>query len=100
MLQQLSAKGISLLRQEAVNLEATAALQAASLGSITPGEDSVFGRLCQFGDMAISCLSHQMANLVLKRRDTALNRISKFVGPESALTLSCWVLPLSSPEIR
>lgn len=72
-----------------MNLEATAtaALQAVSLGSITPGEDSVFGRLCQFGDMAISCLSHQMANLVLKRRDTALNRIYKFVGPESALTL-------------
>ena len=107
-LQQLLSENLWFSQQEALALESTAmaAFQAVSWldlwsltiskvaagsGSSALEDDASFRRLCQSGGRAISYLAHQTANLwanlVLRRRDAVLTRVTKGAGREAALGL-------------
>ncbi|XP_066955743.1 F-BAR domain only protein 2 [Macrobrachium rosenbergii] len=107
-LEQLRAEDISLLHQESATLKTTAmaVFQAVSWMdhwsttvakvitsslSLTNEEVANLNRMFLSGGRTITYLAHQTANLwadlTLKRRDVVLSRVSKFVSPESVLTL-------------
>lgn len=105
-LDQIRTEGTSFTHQESATMQLTAstAFQAVSwlnlwstVGKISAAmpsnseESATFLRLLLSGGETISYLVHLTANVwanwILKRRDAALSKISKFVGPDSTLAL-------------
>lgn len=107
---QFKGDSTSFAFQEAVSMEGSASASIASqamswpdLWSMAVGkisetafskdskECSAFFRLLQSGGMTISFLTHLMVNMwtnwLLKRRDSALSRVSRYISPEAMLAL-------------